>query len=81
MKSLEAPAMDPISTASSALLSASNRFENASNAVISAANSGGAGDLASAVVNQAAASQSVQADAAVLKTTNKLFNALLDITV
>ena len=69
------------SSASSALISASNRFDNAGTAVINAANNGGAGDLATAVVNQAAAGQSVQADAAVLKVQNQATKALLDIKV
>lgn len=73
--------MDPISTASSGLLMASQRFDAASGQVISAANNGGAGDLASAVVDQAVAGQSVQANASVLKTADKMFKSLLDITV
>jgi flagellar hook protein FlgE len=73
--------MDPISTASSGLLMASQRFDAAGANVISAANSGGAGDLASAVADQAVAGQSVQANASVLKTADKMFKSLLDITV
>jgi hypothetical protein len=70
-----------VSSASSALISASNTFDNAGAAVISAANSGGGGDLATAVVNQATAGQAVQADVAVLKAQNQATKALLDIKV
>ncbi|HEX4181739.1 MAG TPA: hypothetical protein VHY34_00580 [Caulobacteraceae bacterium] len=73
--------MDPISTASSGLLMASQRFDAAGVAVIGAANGGGASELASAVVDQATAGQAVQANASVLKTADKVFKSLLDITV
>jgi flagellar hook protein FlgE len=72
--------MDPISTASSGLLAAGARFDVASRAIVTAAASGGNADLTSAIVNQAAAGDQLKASASVLKTADRMFNALLDIT-
>jgi flagellar basal body rod protein FlgC len=80
-EALQESIMDPISTASSGLLAAGARFDSASLNVVRAAGSGGSGDLTSAIVDQTTAGQSFQASAAVLKTSNQMLNALLDITV
>ena len=72
--------MDPISTASSGLLAAGARLTVASRAVVSAAASGGNGDLTSAVVSQAVAGDQLKASASVLKTADRMFKVLLDIT-
>jgi phytoene dehydrogenase-like protein len=72
--------MNPISSASSAVLSSSNAFNTASLGVVAAANGGG-GALASAIVGQAEAGVQLQAAAQVEQVSEALSSALVDITV
>jgi DNA replicative helicase MCM subunit Mcm2 (Cdc46/Mcm family) len=72
--------MDPISTASSGLLAAGARFNVASRAIVTAAASGGDAGLTSAVVSQAVDGDQLKASASVLKTSDRMFKVLLDIT-
>jgi len=73
--------MGPISAAASNLLAASARYDAASSDIVSAASSGGTGDLTSAITDQAVAGQQLKASASVLKTSNQMFKSLLDIKV
>jgi phytoene dehydrogenase-like protein len=72
--------MNPISSASSAVLASSAAFNSASLGVVSAANGGG-GALASAIVGQAEAGVQLQAAAQVEQVSEALSSALVDITV
>jgi len=73
--------MDPISSAASGLVAANARFTAASGGVISAANAGGGGALASAIVGQSMAGEQLKAAASVQATTDQMYAALVDITV
>ena len=73
--------MDPISSVSSNLLTASARFGAASGAVVAASSNVGNGDLAAAIVGQAQAGVQLQAAANVQNISNQMTSALLDITV
>jgi flagellar hook protein FlgE len=72
--------MDAISAASSGLMAASARFGAASANVIAAAG-GSNGDMAAGMVDQMAAKNQFQASAGILKTADKMFKTLLDMTV
>ena len=72
--------MNPISSAASGLIAASNRFDQANIAVSNTASSG-QGDLASAITNQISAKIEVEASAKVLQATNQTFKATLDMLV
>jgi len=72
--------MDPVSTASSSLIAASARY-GAAGANVVAADSGGNGDMAAAIVGQAEAGVQLQAAANVQNISNQMTSALLDITV
>ena len=72
--------MDAISAASSGLMAASARF-GAANANVVAAAGGSNGDLAAGVVGQIDAKNQFQASAGILKTADKMFKTLLDMTV
>jgi hypothetical protein len=72
--------MNPISSASSGLISASANFSAASGSVVSAVN-GGNGDLTAAIVSQSQAAVQLQAAANVEKVSNAMTSVLLDITV
>ena len=71
--------MGPISSATSNLISASERANTASLNVLAAANNG-AGDLAAAIVGQAQAGVQLQAAADVQKVSDQLTATLLGIT-
>jgi hypothetical protein len=72
--------MNPISSASAGLVSATAQYYAASTGVVSAANGGGSGDLAAAIVGQAEAGAQLQAAANVQKISDELTATLLDIT-
>ncbi|MDR3506414.1 MAG: hypothetical protein P4L64_00800 [Caulobacteraceae bacterium] len=71
--------MNPISTASAGLITASSRFDQASAKLASAA--GGNGDMASAVVDQVSAKIQFEASAKALKAVNDTMKNTLDILV
>jgi hypothetical protein len=71
--------MNPISSASAGVLSASAQFATAGISTVAAAN--GQGNLAAAIVGQAQAGVQLQAAANVEKVSDELTATLLDITV
>ncbi len=71
--------MDPISSAASGLIAASNRFDQASTSLSNAA--GGQGDIASAITDQISAKVQFEAQARVLKSTEQTFKDTLNILV
>ena len=73
--------ISPISSVSTNLISASAQFGAATGATLSAANAGGQGPLAAAIMQQDQAGVQLKAAANVEKVANQMTNALLDITV
>jgi hypothetical protein len=73
--------MNPISSASAALVAGFSRFDAASTAAVSAFNPGSTASPASAVVDQIAAKQQVQAASAVVRASDWTLKQLLDIKV
>jgi hypothetical protein len=71
--------MNAISSAQQGMLSAVRNFDSASTNLQNAAV--GQGDIASAAVGQVDAKTAFEASAGVLKTSQDMFKALLDITV
>jgi flagellar basal body rod protein FlgC len=72
--------MNPISSAASGLIAASNQFNQASLNLSNAA-AGGAGDIASAITDQISAKTQFEASAKVMKATEQTFKDTLNILV
>jgi hypothetical protein len=73
--------LDAISAARSGVISAISRFDGASADLANAFSGGGNQDPATAVIAQDQASEAFRASLAAIETSNKMFKALLDITV
>ncbi len=71
--------MNITSTAASGLVSAMNRFDQASLNVVQATAPGSTADPAAAITDQISAKAAVQASAAVLKSTDEMYKSTLDI--
>ena len=71
--------MNPISSAASGLIAASNSFDQASVNLSNAAS--GQGDIASAITGQISAKIAVEAEAKVLQSTQQTFKDTLNILV
>ena len=72
--------MNPISSAASGLIAASNRFDQASIAVSDTA-AGGPGDLATAITDQISAKIQFQAEAKLVQSVNQTTKDVLNILV
>jgi hypothetical protein len=73
--------LDAISAAKSGVVNAISRFDSASNDLANAFSGQGNADVGAAIVAQANARTAFSASLATLKTSTKMFKALLDITV
>ncbi len=72
--------MNPITSAASGLISASNRFDQSTTALSNAA-VGGPGDIASAITDQIGAKIAFEAEAKVMQSMAKTQKQVLDILV
>ncbi len=72
--------MDAISSATSGLLAASQRFDAATLNTVRDANTGDMGNLAADAVDQMQSRAAFSASVSVMKTTDKMMGQLLDIT-
>jgi hypothetical protein len=73
--------MNAITMAQQGMISAAASFDRASLSLQSAVTGQGPGDATAAVVDQTGAKTAFEASAGVLKTSQDMFKALLDITV
>ena len=72
--------MNPITSAASGLISASNRFDQSTTALTNVA-AGGPGDIASAITDQIGAKFAFEAEAKVMQSMAKTQKQVLDILV
>ncbi|MDR3512325.1 MAG: flagellar basal body rod C-terminal domain-containing protein [Caulobacteraceae bacterium] len=72
--------MNAISTAATGVLNGLARFDSASSTLVKSLDGQSNADPASAVVDQITAQQQVQASAATLAVSDRMFKRLLDIT-
>ncbi len=73
--------MDPISSAASGLISAANRYDQASINVVQATAPNSTTSPAAAIVDQIGAKTQFQASAKALQATDEMFKSTLDILV